>query len=48
MLILQACKHSNGQVEHFDTDIINVLTKLCIDLPDKWYYQVRKMQVVVN
>lgn len=38
----------NGQVERLNSIIINVLAKMCIDQPGKWYRQVGKVQMAIN
>jgi len=48
ILITTGMPRGNGQVERFNAIIINVLAKLCIDQPDKWYRQVGKVQMAIN
>jgi len=38
----------NGQVERLNAIIINVLAKMCIDQPERWYRQVGKVQMAIN
>jgi len=48
ILITTGMPRGNGQVERLNAIIINVLAKMCIDQPGKWYRQVGKVQMAIN
>lgn len=48
ILITTGMPRGNGQVERLNAIIINVLAKMCIDQPERWYRQVGKVQMAIN
>ena len=48
VLITTGLPRANGQVERINATVTNVLAKLCIDEPTKWYKHVEKVQRAMN